>query len=143
MISREHTGEEFVTKDSEARLKSPLLSNPSEPLQYVTKDSGERKVFDSGMQRDTNTGKMQPDLALDGPMFLRWVALMTRGAEKYKRRNWMKASGPEELERFRESAVRHFIQWYYGLNPEEDHGASCFFNINGYEYVKDKINAKV
>lgn len=130
--------QDFVwqSEDELKEKKSPLLRNALEPLQYVTKDSGERKIFDSGMQRDTNTGKMQPDLALDGPMFLRWVALMTRGAVKYQRRNWMKASGPEELERFRESAVRHFVQWYYGLNPEEDHGAALFFNVNGAEYVR-------
>lgn len=106
---------------------------------FVTKDSGNRQEFTSGMVRDTNLDKQRPDLVLDGPMFLRWVALMTRGAQKYTARNWMQASGQPELDRFRESAVRHFIQWYFGIEAEEDHAAAIFFNINGYEYVKEKL----
>lgn len=35
---------------------------------YVTKDSGERTQFASGMMRDTATGKSRPDLAFDGPL---------------------------------------------------------------------------
>lgn len=108
------------------------------PKQFVTKDSGERMKFESGMQRDTAADKLKPHLVMDGPMFMRWAELMTRGAIKYEARNWMKATGSEELERFRESAVRHFIQWYLGLAPEEDHAAAVFFNINGAEYVKGK-----
>jgi hypothetical protein len=87
------------------------------------------------MQRDTTTGKTRFDLAFDGPMFERWAELLTRGAVKYKARNWMKAAGTAELERFKESAVRHFIQWLRG-DTDEDHGAAVFFNINGAEYVK-------
>lgn len=106
--------------------------------QFVTKDSGERMKFESGMQRDTSTGKMKPHLVLDGPMFLRWVQLMTRGAEKYEEQNWMKATGEAEFRRFRESLVRHFIQYILGLNPEEDHAAAIFFNVNGMEYLRER-----
>lgn len=107
-------------------------------MNFETKDSGERKQFASGMQRDTNTGKTRYELVFDGPMLKRWAELDTRGAVKYEARNWMKASGEAELERFRESAVRHFVQWLYG-DTDEDHAAAVFFNINGAEYVKAKL----
>jgi hypothetical protein len=46
----------------------------------------------------------------------------------------MKARGLEEYERFRESAFRHFLQWFNG-ETDEDHAAAVYFNINGAEYV--------
>lgn len=107
----------------------------------AVKDSGVRTEFDSGMVRDVATNKVDFSLILDGPMFKRWAQHLTNGAVKYQKRNWMKASGDPELERFRESALRHFVQWYYG-EIDEDHASAVFFNINGAEYVKDKLNAK-
>ena len=106
---------------------------------FTTKDSGQRLVFDSGMQRDVSTNKIDYSLTLDGPLFLRWAALLDRGARKYDKRNWMKATGEEELARFKESAMRHFIQWFYG-DTDEDHAAAVLFNINGAEYGKEKLD---
>jgi hypothetical protein len=70
-------------------------------------------------------------------MFDRWAEHLTKGAEKYNEGNWLKASGEEELKRFRASAVRHFVQWLRG-DTDEDHAAAVFFNINGIEYVKGR-----
>lgn len=106
--------------------------------EFETKDSGERLVFESGMQRDVTTGKTQWHLVADGPLLHRYALLLTRGAEKYEPRNWMKASGVEELERFKESAFRHFMQWYYG-DDDEDHAAAVVFNMNGAEYVANNL----
>jgi hypothetical protein len=121
---------------------------------FVIRDSGERQQFASGMKRDTSAGKMRPDLVKDGPMFIRWVMHLTRGAVKYVARNWMLAAGQEEHDRFLESADRHFTIWYfyrkYGINIEdpenptseplkEDHAAATFFNINGTEYVAERL----
>lgn len=105
--------------------------------QFSVKDSGKREEYESGMVRDTATDKVNVALVLDGPMFWRWAVHLTKGAIKYAKRNWMKAAGEEELERFRESAARHFIQWYNG-ETDEDHAAAVFFNINGAEYVKGR-----
>jgi hypothetical protein len=110
--------------------------------EFVIKDSGERKQFDSGMQRDTTTDKVQFHLTADGPMLKRFAIHLTNGAKKYEARNWMKANSHAELERFRESAFRHFMQWYLG-DRDEDHAAAVFFNINGAEYVNDQLVAKV
>ena len=110
------------------------------PQKFVVKDSGARQHFASGMVRDVTTGKTDYGLALDGPMFLRWAVHLTKGAVKYAKRNWMKATGEEERERFRESALRHFLQWYAG-ETDEDHAAAVFFNINGAEYVACRKNS--
>jgi len=124
------------------------------PGAFVVKDSGERKEFASGMQRDTADGKMRPDLVRDGPMFLRWVEHLTKGAIKYAARNWMKATGQPEYDRFLESTDRHYTVWFtwmkYGINIEdphhptllpliEDHAAAVFFNINGAEFVHEGL----
>ena len=108
---------------------------------FVVKDSGARKEFNSGMVRDTATDKTNYSLVFDGPLLERWAKHLTLGAAKYSNRNWMKAEGNEELERFRESAVRHFIQWYRG-DTDEDHAAAVVFNINGSEYVQEKMKGK-
>jgi hypothetical protein len=106
---------------------------------YDLKDSGERTQFASGMQRDTETGKSRFDLVYDGPLLVRYAAHLTKGAAKYSPRNWMKANGVEEMERFRSSAARHFQQWMNG-ETDEDHMAAVVFNLNAYEYVKAKLN---
>lgn len=105
---------------------------------FEIKDSGKREEFASGMVRDTSEDKVMYDLVLDGPMFERLARHLTGGAKKYAVRNWMQAKGPEELERFRASAIRHFIQWW-NSDFDEDHAAAVMFNINGAEYVRDKL----
>lgn len=156
-------------------------------MSYVTKDSGERQTFSTGMVRDSAVKELRPDLLpvamlrrlaegeifdafLDwfeddntqgdsaawlleciieeekrrggAPMIIRWAELMGRGAIKYGDRNWEKARTPEELERFKASAFRHFVQWLYDVNKEEDHAAGVFFNVAGAEYVKDRMRPK-
>ena len=108
---------------------------------FETKDSGERQEFASGMQRDVTEGKIKWHLIFSGPMLRRWAELMTRGAEKYDDDNWMKANSKDEYDRFKQSAFRHFMQWYNG-DTDEDHGAAVIFNINGTEYVKDVLATK-
>lgn len=105
--------------------------------QFVVKDSGKREQYESGMVRDTDEGKVRYDLVFDGPMFERWAAHLTAGAKKYTPRNWMAAKGEKEMERFKQSALRHFIQWMRG-DRDEDHAAAVIFNLNGYEYVRDQ-----
>lgn len=105
---------------------------------FEVKDSGKRMEFDSGMVRDVSDDKTDFSLPLDGPMFNRWAEHLTKGAKKYSKRNWMLAQGEAELERFKESAFRHFLQWYRE-ETDEDHAAAVFFNINGAEYVRSQL----
>lgn len=111
---------------------------------YITKDSGKRVEFDSGMVRDTDEGKPRFDLLrpLGVPykhqMLTRFAELMARGAKKYTSRNWEQASGQEELDRMKGSALRHAEQWFHG-ETDEDHAAAVFFNITAYEATKYKM----
>lgn len=110
---------------------------------YSTKDSGERQEYSTGMKRDIQKGKpafhlITPSvLPYDEQMLTRWAALMTRGAEKYGERNWELAKTEEELERFKASAFRHFMQWLTG-EDDEDHAAAVMFNIQAAEFTKWK-----
>lgn len=113
--------------------------------QFIVKDSGERKEFASGMVRDIEANKTDYTAILDGPMFDRWAEHLTKAKAKYPDirpgvANWTLAAGEEEMVRFRKSALRHLRQWLRG-DIDEDHAAAVFFNINGYEYVKGKLNA--
>jgi hypothetical protein len=113
--------------------------------EFIIKDSGERKEFASGMQRDTNIGKARPDLCYplgipyEEQMLIRFAKHMAAGAQKYSSRNWEKASGQEELDRFRESALRHCLQWFLG-ERDEDHASATWFNMMAYETTKYKID---
>ena len=106
--------------------------------EFVIKDSGERASFSGGMVRDVATDKIDYSLITDGPMFKRWAQHLTTGALKYSKRNWMKAEGQEEYDRFKESAFRHFMQWYFD-EIDEDHASAVYFNINGAEFSRDKM----
>jgi hypothetical protein len=90
------------------------------------------------MRRDTQQGKPMYTL-LDSHMLKRWAELMERGAVKYGRDNWRKACSNEELERFKDSAFRHFMSWING-EIDEDHAVAVFFNISAYECTKKKMD---
>jgi hypothetical protein len=107
---------------------------------FITKDSGERQEFSTGMVRDVQTDKPRYDL-LDMPMLKRWAELMARGAKKYGEDNWRKAATEEELRRFKASAIRHMYQWLEG-DISEDHGSAIYFNVAGAEMVKAKLQEK-
>ena len=115
-------------------------------MTYITKDSGQRKIFKTGMNRDINDDKPAYTLCIplncDNPMITRWAELMRRGEKKYGSRNWEKASTFEELERFKDSALRHMIQWISG-DTTEDHASAVYFNIQGAELVKERLSKKV
>lgn len=112
-----------------------------EQARYEIKDSGQRQEFAGGMVRDTTEDKTLWHLVADGPILQRWAEHLTKGARKYSARNWMLASGQEEYERFRESAFRHFMQWWAG-DRDEDHAAAVVFNLNGAEYIRDRLPKK-
>lgn len=107
-------------------------------MTFEVKDSGEREEYPSGMRRDTEEGKIDFTLVLDGPMMRRYAAHLTKGASKYGPRNWQHANSVEELERFRRSAFRHFVQWMEG-DVDEDHAAAVWFNVNAAEYVRQQL----
>lgn len=112
-------------------------------MTFVTKDSGRRVEFRSGMVRDTDDGKPRFDLLVaegvpfDAQFLTRCAALMARGAAKYSGRNWERANSRAEWERMRASAFRHFVQWMAG-DRDEDHAAAVVFNLLAAETTAAK-----
>lgn len=112
--------------------------------EYVTKDSGERAEFASGMVRDVERGKPRFDLLLPlgipyrEQLLTRFADLMARGAEKYNPRNWEQADSTDELARAKSSAFRHFIQWMAG-ERDEDHAAAVMFGLMAAEAISWKL----
>jgi hypothetical protein len=104
----------------------------------------EKKIGAGGMQRSTSDNKIDFSLAFDGPLFKRLAEHLTKGAAIYGKRNWLKcvAGSLDEMnatyERYRESAFRHFIQWYDG-DRNEDHMAAVAFNLNGAELLRPLV----
>lgn len=107
-------------------------------MNYITKDSGKRVDFKSGMRRDVDDGKPRYDL-IPLPMLKRLADLYARGAVKYGDENWTLANSEEELKRFKASAFRHFIQWQSG-EVDEDHAIAVVWNVFAYETIKGKLN---
>jgi len=113
---------------------------------FILKDSGKRLEYESGMTRDLQDGKPRFDLmtplncSKEGSMLYRWAMLMEKGMSKYGYRNWEKANSEEELLRFKQSAMRHFFQWMNEWDSEEDHAAAILFNIQAYEWLREKLN---
>jgi hypothetical protein len=108
------------------------------------REVGERRVHPddvqhpSGMIRGSTEGKVDYRLAMDGPMFDRWAELLTNAAERKGKRNWMNACTEEDLERFLEGFARHARQYLRG-DDDEDHAAAIMFNLNGAEYVRERL----
>lgn len=99
---------------------------------YITKDSGKRVKFASGFNRDTNEGKPRFDL-IPYELLTRVAELYTRGAVKYDENNWRKAETEQEINRFKESAWRHFIAWSAG-QEDEDHLSGTVFNLFSHDW---------
>lgn len=90
---------------------------------FVIKDSGQRKVFTTGGQRDRQEGKGRYDL-LPPDAIHRLAQHFEGGAIKYNDRNWEKGL---PLSRFLDSATRHLFQ-YLGGDREEDHMIAAAWN---------------
>ena len=116
------------------------------PPPFVVKDSGERLTFSSGSMRDTTTGKIKWSRVTFGPMLRRWAQHLTTAEAKYPDPmpgipNFTLIETDEEYQRYKESAFRHFMSWFYD-EVDEDHASATFFNINGVEIIKDKNRQK-
>jgi len=104
---------------------------------FKTLDSGKRVDFNSGMRRDSQEGKPRYDLCYE-PLLTEWAHLMARGAEKYGENNWQLANSQEELNRFKASAWRHFVQFMRG-DKDEAHHAAVLFNIGAIMMLEEKL----
>ena len=110
------------------------------------KDTGDRQTYSTGMVREPETGKPRFDLCVplgipyEDQLLTRFAVQMAAGGTggKYEDRNWEKAKTQEELDRYKSSAYRHFMQWLTG-ETDEDHAAALMFNLMAAETVKWKM----
>lgn len=115
-------------------------------MSYTIKDSGKRKKYKSGMNRDTTQGKpilpllVAEDVPFEESMLYRWAMHATTGIEKYGRRNWELAKTDEELQHFVDAAARHLFKWLYNVEDGEDHAAAAMWNINAVETLRWRKN---
>jgi hypothetical protein len=110
------------------------------------KDSGKRVVYSSGAMRDPSTGKIDWTRVTFGPLLRRWAMHLTKAEAKYPDPepgvpNFSLIKTKEELIRYKKSAFRHFMSWYFD-ETDEDHAAATTFNINGVEIIKAKMRGE-
>jgi hypothetical protein len=110
------------------------------------KDSGKRQVYSSGAMRDPSEGKIDWTRITFGPLLRRWALHLTKAEAKYPDAalgvpNFALIETKEELLRYKKSAFRHFMSWYFD-ETDEDHAAATTFNINGVEIIKAKMRGE-
>lgn len=109
---------------------------PTEVPRYDIKDSGERRTFSTGAQRDRAGGKSRPDLI--SPIALWRLGLwLEKGAQKYTERNWEKGM---PLSEYIASAHRHLLLLADG-NEDEDHASALLFNAMAFIHTEHRIRS--
>ncbi|HOQ79911.1 MAG TPA: DUF5664 domain-containing protein [Candidatus Cloacimonadota bacterium] len=62
-----------------------------------------------------------------------FALFMEAGAKKYSFENWKLLNTPEDIERFKESCLRHYVQWQVG-QQDENHLLATVFNLMALFY---------
>ena len=101
---------------------------------FVTKDSGERRRFNTGAQRDVVTDKGRYDL-ISPIMIERLAKLLQRGAEKYDDRNWEKGM---PLSVYMDSGMRHLYKFLEG-HRDEDHLIAAIWNLQALLHIEEMV----
>lgn len=100
----------------------------------VIKDSGTRRAFDTGSQRDAQEGKGRMDLL---PFYSIWELAkhFENGAKKYDANNWRLG---QPLSTYYDSAMRHLLK--VGMDyQDEAHMTAALWNIACYIETKKRI----
>ncbi len=97
-------------------------------------DSGERRQWATGSQRDTRVGKGRFDLI--PPIALREIAVhFEHGSVKYGDRNWEKG---QPLSAYIDSAMRHMCDLMEG-KCDENHAAAAAWNVMALIHTREMI----
>lgn len=129
------TSVQFASNHQTESISTSTTTTTQEKLEdsfaeNATKDSVCLETIKNELKKHSNTCKIHLSIAYDnGKPYIPASCL----------NNWQLAFSIEEMNRFKASAFRHFVQWWRGDN-DEDHAAAVFFNISAYEYVKERIN---
>lgn len=96
-------------------------------------DSGERRHFETGAQRDMAEGKGDM-FSLPAAAILRISKHYELGAKKYNRLNYQKGI---PISAFMDSALRHIFKYLDGMD-DEDHLSAAAFNILGAIQMEER-----
>ena len=102
---------------------------------YKIKDSGDRRKFDTGSQRDMPVGKGRLDLVF-------WYTILElskhfeQGAAKYEKNNWRKG---QPLSVYFDSAMRHMTKYACGYTDER-HDLAAMWNIGCLIETKKRVD---
>lgn len=105
-------------------------------MTFETKDSGQRRQFATGSQRDSADGKGRYDL-IPREAIHRYAQLLERGAAKYDAHNWEKG---QPFSAVMSSMLRHAFQAAAGMT-DEDHLAAVIFNAAALITFQERIAA--
>jgi len=104
-------------------------------MTYETKNSWDNITYSSGFVRENKTdNKPRYDL-IPRDVLKRLAELYARGAKVYWDRNWEQARGGE-LDTFKQSAFRHFMQWQ-NWETDEDHWVAAIWNVMWWEHLNE------
>ena len=100
----------------------------------MVQDSGNRRVFDTGAERDMAEGKGRCAL-LPATAILRLARHFEAGAKKYSERNWEQGI---PIHSFIDSAIRHLMKYLDGQN-DEDHLCAAAWNCLCAMWTEDNL----
>jgi hypothetical protein len=119
-----------------------------------TKTHTNKRVFDTGSQRDDDTNKPLPN-HLDAYVRMRYGYLLRHGANHYDKGNWRKGQPTEAaLESLHRHLAKFEMNLYNGVEQDEDHLSAIIFGcqlimkneekegINTDHYYKPIANEK-
>ena len=87
------------------------------------------RVFETGSQRDNDTNKSLPN-HLDAYVRMRYGYLLRHGANHYDKGNWRKGQPTEAaLESLHRHLAKFEINYYNGVEQDEDHLSAIIFNV--------------
>jgi len=116
-------------------LRKTIKTDPYPLKEWATKDSGKRRKFDSGAQRDVAVGKGRYDL-VSPIMIERLAKLLERGAVKYDDRNWEKGM---PLSVYMDSGMRHLYKYLEGYT-DEDHLIAAIWNLQALLHIEEMVS---
>lgn len=107
-------------------------------LNAILQDSGKRRQFTTGAQRDRDAGKLRCDL-MNPLTELVLSMLNSSGAIKYDPRNYEKGMPASE---FLASAERHRLKFKLGMK-DEDHLIMWVWNILGIVMMREGVALEI
>jgi len=104
------------------------------PKQFVVKDSGERRAFNTGSVRDSREGKGRYDL-IPSLIERELAQHYENGAVKYGDHNWKKG---QPVMSYVDSAKRHINKFVRGEDIE-NHAIAAMWNMGGARWTLAQI----